>query len=326
MARKISPAKTKQPKMPGASPPEDTQETQAPRAASPPAFSGWTSSEPDDDPHARRTGTEFQNPIDQQNISDQPVVPEPRSPPTVLQPEVTMPPSVARLVPATPTPEEERPYVPYLDEKRFTMPDHHLRDYGDLTHTGNASEDDASVSTVQALRSDGGCVLKKQAGIAAASDPSKRRYMSGNCRSCLSTHDDHLEQSILAEWYSSCAGPHKMISSPVLPPTAWSNVAAILFFEPAGDGLGYSHRPLGRLASDGLGYPPPSLGPTSHAPRPRGFRHGRFHTCHLWHGRSSPCHHALHRMAPGEDVPIQFLCQSPLLNNDQRVAGDGWRL
>ena len=137
-----------------------------------------------------------------------------------------MPPSVARLVPATPTREDGRPYVPYLDKKFFTKEDHHLRDYGDLTHTGNASEDDDSVSTGQALRSDGGCVLKKQAGIAEASDPSKRRYMSGNCRSCLSTHDDHLVNSILAEWYSSCAGPHKMISSPVLQPTAWRNVAA----------------------------------------------------------------------------------------------------
>ena len=130
-----------------------------------------------------------------------------------------MTPSVARLVPATPTRKERQAYVPYLDTKRFTPEDHHWRAYDDRTYTGNESEDDASVTTVQTLGLDGGCVLKKQAGIAAASDPSKRRYMSGNCRSCLSMHDDHLLYSILAEWYSTCAGP-KMISSPVLPPNA----------------------------------------------------------------------------------------------------------
>ena len=157
-----------------------------------------------------------------------------------------MAPSVARLVPATPKRKKGGPYVPYIDTRRFAHEDHHGRAYDDLTHTGNESADDASIATVRALKIDGGCVLKKKAGIAEASDPSKRRYMSGNCRSCLSMRDDHLLYSILAEWYSNCSGP-KMISSPVLPPNAWDNVAAILFFEEIGDGLGFNHKPLGRL-------------------------------------------------------------------------------
>ena len=134
--------------------------------------------------------------------------------------------------------------------------------------------------------------------------------MSGNCRSCLSMHDGHLLNSILAEWYSTCAGP-KMISSSVLPPNAWEKVAAILFFEPIGDGLGYTHRPLGRLRM---------------LRAPMDFAMGG--STPAIYGTVDPAL-AITRYTewrPDKMFKSNPLCQTPLLFNDKRVAGDRWRL